>query len=81
MLYHQSEKGKNDTRLSALNKINDKYSYDDISFPVRYEDISKFEDMNEVCIFVYEIDEDKIVKSKEEKTEYLLKGSCLSIDS
>ncbi|MFM7988362.1 MAG: hypothetical protein ACKPKO_54525, partial [Candidatus Fonsibacter sp.] len=38
MLYHQSDKGNNDTRLSALKKINDKYSYDDISFPVSYED-------------------------------------------
>ncbi|MFM7982811.1 MAG: hypothetical protein ACKPKO_26155, partial [Candidatus Fonsibacter sp.] len=57
----------------ALKKINDKYSYDDISFPVSYEDISKFEEMNEVCIFVYEIDEDKIIKSKEGNTDYLLK--------
>ncbi|MFM7978754.1 MAG: hypothetical protein ACKPKO_05510, partial [Candidatus Fonsibacter sp.] len=28
---------------------------------------------NEVCIFVYEIDDDKIVKSREGNTEYLLK--------
>ncbi|MFM7983208.1 MAG: hypothetical protein ACKPKO_28195, partial [Candidatus Fonsibacter sp.] len=51
MLYHQSNKGKNDTRLSALNNINDKYSYEDITFLVIYEDITIFEYMNKVCIF------------------------------
>ena len=72
MLYHQSNKGKNGTRLSALKKIKDKYSYENITFLVSYEDITIFEDMNKVCIFVYEIEDDKIVKSREGNTDYLL---------
>jgi len=72
MLYHQSEKGKNDTRLSALKNINDKYSYEDITFLVSYEDITLFADMNKVFIFVYEIEDDKIVKSREGNTDYIL---------
>ncbi|MFM7977723.1 MAG: hypothetical protein ACKPKO_00265, partial [Candidatus Fonsibacter sp.] len=72
MLYYQSNKGKHDTRLSALKKINDKYSFEDITFLVSYEDITLFEDMNKVCLSVYEIEDDKIVKSREGNIDYIL---------
>ena len=36
MIYRQSEKGNDYTRLTALTQVSDKYSYEDISFPVSY---------------------------------------------
>jgi hypothetical protein len=52
-LYHQSGKGKNDDRISALNKISDKYNYDNVNLPAGYDDIKQFEINNEVAVFVY----------------------------
>jgi hypothetical protein len=34
MKYHQSEKKKHDDRVTVLSKLEDKYNYDGISFPV-----------------------------------------------
>ena len=42
LLYHQSEKINNYYTVIALTKIEDKYSYADISFPVCYADIDTF---------------------------------------
>ncbi|MFM7978775.1 MAG: hypothetical protein ACKPKO_05615, partial [Candidatus Fonsibacter sp.] len=44
-------------RVSALKKIKDKYKYDGMVFPADYTSIETFEDLNKVCIFVYELDE------------------------
>ena len=72
MLYHQSDKSKNSDRVSALKKITDKYNYDGIVFLVHYASIETFEELNKVCIFVYELDEEsKIRLSKAGKIEYL----------
>ena len=43
MKYHQTEKLKNDHNITILNKIDDKYNYDDIEYPVNFDDIKQFE--------------------------------------
>ena len=54
----------NDYRVSALSKTEDKYSYDDILFPVAYEDIDIFHDINKICVMVFEMaDETDVVLS------------------
>ena len=58
MMYHQSAKGNHDSRLSKLKKVADKYNYDGMEFPASYEAISAFEEINRVCIFIYELDSD-----------------------
>jgi hypothetical protein len=55
MRYHQSKKAKNDDRTTVLKKLDDKYIYDGVTFPAGYDDIKKFENNNEVAVFVYNI--------------------------
>ena len=57
MRYHQSEKKKHDDRVTVLSKLEDKYKYDNISFPVSYDDVKKFEINNECCIFIYYVND------------------------
>jgi hypothetical protein len=72
--YHQTKKSKNDDRISVLSKVEDKYNYDGIEFPVSFNDITKFENNNQVCIFVYYIDDkNKIVKERNGNTNYFNK--------
>ena len=61
MKYHQTEKLKNDHNITILNKIDDKYNYDDIEYPVNFDDIKQFEKNNEVCINVYGISDEKTI--------------------
>ena len=63
---------KNDSRVTVLNKIIDKYNYEGIEYPTSYEDIYNFEKLSKICIYVYEIPNDKIIKSKEGLAEYIL---------
>ena len=73
MRYHQSPKGKHDDRTTVLSKQEDKYNYDGISYPTTYDDINNFQDNNEICIFVYTIDEnDDIVCDSAGNTEYIM---------
>jgi predicted component of type VI protein secretion system len=53
--YHQSEKLKNGDRVSVLSKLDDRYKYDDIDFPVNQDDIKIFEDKNKISVNVYVI--------------------------
>ena len=78
MRYHQSKKQKNDDRITALQKLTDKYDYTGIDFPTSYDDIEKFEETNNVCIYVYKIDEesDDIVAEKPGRAQYLL-NDCI----
>jgi hypothetical protein len=55
MKYHQSKKGKHDDRITVLKKVEDKFIYDGINYPTTFDDITRFEDLNEVSIFVYGI--------------------------
>ena len=55
MKYHQTSRGKDCQNISALKKVQDKYNYDGIEFPVSYDDIYKFEKLNNICIYVYSI--------------------------
>jgi hypothetical protein len=59
--YHQTNKSKNDDRISALSKLEDKYSYDNVDFPASFDDIKTFEDNNKVCVNVYAISQDKSI--------------------
>ena len=56
-LNHQSEKQNIDDRVSVLNKIEDAYDYE--YFPARCEDIDIFQDVNKVCVMVYETNDER----------------------
>ena len=73
MLYHHSDKGQNAIRTNALQKINDKYNYAGLEYPVSLEGVAHFENLNKVCIYVYEIDEDTgdIIDCKKGNTCYI----------
>ena len=57
MKYHQTSQQKDAQNTSALKKIDDKYDYSDIYYPTSYDEIYKFEERNNLCIYVYELDE------------------------
>ena len=42
-------------------KNEDTYSYERIAFPVHYEDIEIFQDVNRVCVMVHENDDEETV--------------------
>ena len=46
-----------------------KYSYASISILVSYDDITIFEDLTNVCTFVYEIEERTKANSRERNTD------------
>ena len=50
--------------VSVLNKIADIYSFENIAFPVSYEDIDIFQSLNTICVMAYKLDhEDTVVLS------------------
>jgi len=56
-------------------KVEDKYNYDDLTYPVSYDDITKFENNNECCIFIYYInDENNIIKERDGNYEHYNKN-------
>ena len=57
MLYHQTSKGKHDSRVTVLKKVADKYKWEGIGFPASFNDVEKFEHLNQVCINVWGISE------------------------
>ena len=57
MKYHQTNQVKNDDRISVLNKVEDKYNYDNVNLPASYDDVKIFEDNNKVCVNIYVIGE------------------------
>ena len=74
MKYHQSEQKSKDHRISVLDKIQDKYNYGEMQFPADYEAIRQFEDLNQVCMYIYTYDEgsNQILLDKQGKAEYIL---------
>ena len=38
-----------------MTKIEDTYAYEDIAFPVSYEDNDIFQDIHKICVMVYKI--------------------------
>ena len=58
MKYHQSKMKHNDLRTTSLKKVNDKYDYSGLEYPVSLEGIKHFEDINKVCVCVYEVDDE-----------------------
>ena len=57
MKYHQSEQSKHSHRLTELKKVKDNYNYSDISYPVACDDITIFEDNNNLMINVWKIED------------------------
>ena len=53
MLYHQSGKVKHNDRTTVLNKIEDKYSWENVNFPASFDDITTFETNNRICVNVF----------------------------
>lgn len=58
MKYHQSKKAKHDDRITVLKKLDDKYNYDGVNLPAGYDDIKRFENNNEIAVFVYTVSSD-----------------------
>jgi hypothetical protein len=73
MLYHQSKQEKHSDRITVLRQITDKYDYTGLEFPVSLNGIKHFEEVNKVCIYVYEVDEDtnEINECKKGNTQYI----------
>ena len=72
MKYHQSDKAKHAECVSALKKIKDKHNHDGMVFPTDYRSIEAFEELNKLCIYIYEVGEEgKLRLSKAGKIEYL----------
>ena len=56
-----SEREEKYYRVSVLKKIEYKYYYIDNAFPVRYEDIDIFQNVNKIWVMVCEIDDEETV--------------------
>ena len=55
-----------------MKKVAEKYNYDGMEFLASYEAISAFEEINRVCIFIYELDsEDQIRLGQRGNIAYL----------
>ena len=74
LLHHRIEK-KSNYMVSVLYKIADIYSFENIAFPVSYEDIDIFQSLNKICVMAYKLDhEDILVLSKQGDYKYILKN-------
>ena len=73
MLYHQSNQAKNSDRITALRQTTDKHDYSRLKYPVSLDGIRHFEELNKVCIYVYEVDEETsdINECKKGNTQYI----------
>ena len=67
MKYHQSPQGKNDDRISVLEKVLDTFDYTDMKFPVTELDVSKFSVRNKLNIFVMHEKKGEILRKQYHK--------------
>ena len=52
-------------------KVKDKYNYEGIEYPTTYDDIQTFEELNNVCIYVYTLARSNaIILEKEGMAKY-----------
>ena len=59
--------------VSVLYKIADIYSFENIAFPVSYEDIDIFQSLNKICVMAYKLDHEDILDlSKQGDYKYVL---------
>jgi hypothetical protein len=79
MLYHQTEKGNHDTRLTVLKNVKGKYKWNAIVFPVSYTDIKNSENLNQVCINVWGITEENTVHPLRLGTLSYVKNDTLNL--
>ena len=49
-------------RVTVLSKTTDKYSYVNVHYPTSHDDIRVFENNNNICVFVYCIDDDNSIR-------------------
>ena len=62
----------NYSRLFKLKKVDDRCNCEGVEFPASYEPISAFEEINEVCIFIFEFDsEGQIILGQRGRHEHL----------
>ena len=60
-----------------LKKLDDKYNYDGVNFPTSHADIERFEENNQVAVFVYCLGDDgSVINDKKGNREHVMK-SCL----
>ncbi len=59
MLYHKCDKAKNGDRITVLDKVEDKYNWDNVNFPTSFDDITTFQTNNRICVNIFGHDETK----------------------
>jgi hypothetical protein len=71
--YTINQNKKNSDRITVLRQITDKYDYSGLEYPVSLDGIKHFEELNKVCIYVYEVDEEtnEINECKKGNTQYI----------
>jgi hypothetical protein len=75
MLYHQSEQSKHSHRLTVLEKLEDKFNYESITYPTSLQDIQQFEEDNEITINVFTIKGgDELVNLQDGDVQHCRKG-------
>ena len=74
MRYHQTNQTKHDHRITVLAKVEDKYDWSGITFPVSVDQIETFEEHNKLTMNIWEIGED-------EKTYLTRQGNVLHCQS
>jgi hypothetical protein len=79
MLYHQSNQGEKTHRLTALEKVEDKYDYTDISYPTTFDDITLFDDSNKLMINVYMLENETNNIEKNGQRSTLQNGTGKSV--
>ena len=71
MRYHQSPKTNNSSKINYLLGVKDKYDYGEMVYPASFEDIAQFEELNKICIYVYEI-RDKVDEETNESISEII---------
>ena len=85
--YNQTAKGANDSLLSKLKNVDDRYTYEAMELPASYDVMSTLAEIIGVCIFICKFDSDgKIRLGQQGRLEhltqnlmYLLKKKPLAI--
>ena len=79
MLYHQSEQMKNSDRITALDKIEDIYNYENLSYPVSFEDEQKIEELTKITINVYRMDGETNIVSQQDGNVWFHKNGMVNL--
>ena len=69
------------TQFSIKKYKYDKHAYAWIINPADYEEITLYEVFNKLCVFVYAVEEDTLVLSRQCNLDYLWTGYCTYVAS